>query len=64
MVLDVVVLDKKGKLEMRNDLKPEDFKIYEDGQLQTIRFHYADVARGRDLAQNILLNSGDTIVVP
>ncbi len=36
----------------------------EHGQLQTIRFHYADVARGRDLAQNILLNSGDTIVVP
>ena len=37
VVLDVVVLDKKGKLVMRNDLKPEDFKIYEDGQLQTIR---------------------------
>jgi polysaccharide export outer membrane protein len=36
----------------------------ERGQLQTIRFHYAEVARGKDLAQNILLNSGDTIVVP
>ncbi len=36
----------------------------ERGQLQTLRFHYADVARGRDLAQNILLVSGDTIVVP
>lgn len=36
----------------------------ERGQLQTIRFHYAEVARGKDLAQNIILNSGDTIVVP
>jgi len=36
----------------------------EHGQLQTIRFHYAEVARGKDLAQNILLLSGDTIVVP
>ena len=37
VVLDVVVLDKKGNLVWRNDLKPEDFKIYEDGQLQTVR---------------------------
>ncbi len=37
VVLDVVVLDKKGKLVTLNDLKPEDFKVYEDGQLQTIR---------------------------
>ena len=36
----------------------------EHGKLQTFRFHYAEVARGKDLAQNILLNSGDTIVVP
>jgi VWFA-related protein len=37
VVLDVVVTDKKGSLVWKNDLKPEDFKIYEDGQLQTIR---------------------------
>src|ERR1700722_16117903 len=37
VVLDVVVLDKKGNLVWRNDLKPENFKIYEDGPLQTIR---------------------------
>lgn len=36
----------------------------EHGQIKTLRFHYADVARGRDLAQNIILASGDTIVVP
>lgn len=35
-----------------------------NGKLQTIRFHYGEVARGKDLAQNIILNSGDTIVVP
>lgn len=28
------------------------------------RFHYADIAHGRDLAQNVLLHSGDTVVVP
>jgi polysaccharide biosynthesis/export protein len=36
----------------------------DDGQLKKIPFRYAEVARGRDLEQNILLNSGDTIVVP
>lgn len=29
-----------------------------------IRFHYADVERGRELEQNIVLKSGDTVVVP
>ncbi len=29
-----------------------------------IRFNYADVIRGKNLEQNILLHSGDTIVVP
>lgn len=31
---------------------------------QTFRFRYDDVRRGRDLRQNILLRSGDTVVVP
>lgn len=34
-----------------------------DGQT-AISFHYGDVARGRRLDQNILLQSGDTVVVP
>lgn len=34
-----------------------------DGQ-QAIPFHYSEVARGRDLEENILLQSGDTVVVP
>jgi hypothetical protein len=29
-----------------------------------IRFRYDDVAKGRHLEQNILLRSGDTVVVP
>jgi len=36
-----------------------------DGQHETaIRFRYADVERGHDLTQNIILHSGDTVVVP
>ena len=34
------------------------------GQLKKIQFRYAEVARGKDLDQNIILVSGDTIVVP
>jgi polysaccharide biosynthesis/export protein len=36
----------------------------ENGQEKAIRFHYSEVARGRDLSENILLESGDTVVVP
>jgi polysaccharide export outer membrane protein len=32
--------------------------------LKSIPFHYSDVERGRELGQNILLKSGDTVVVP
>lgn len=36
-----------------------------DGDEQTsLRFRYGEVERGRDLEQNILLRSGDTVVVP
>lgn len=37
VVLDVVVTDKKGNLIQKDDLKPEDFEVYEDGVLQKIR---------------------------
>ncbi len=36
----------------------------DNGQLRKIQFRYAEVARGKELEQNILLVSGDTIVVP
>jgi polysaccharide biosynthesis/export protein len=36
-----------------------------DGERQvTMSFRYSDVERGRELQQNILLRSGDTVVVP
>jgi polysaccharide biosynthesis/export protein len=36
----------------------------ENGAQRAIRFRYQQVARGRDLGQNIVLQSGDTVVVP
>jgi polysaccharide export outer membrane protein len=36
----------------------------QNGQQQALHFHYSDVARGRDLSQNVQLQSGDTVVVP
>jgi polysaccharide export outer membrane protein len=36
----------------------------DNGQQRTYKFNYRDVARGRALAQNILLQPGDTVVVP
>jgi polysaccharide export outer membrane protein len=35
----------------------------ESGQ-QSLPFHYAEVARGRNLQQNIMLQAGDVVVVP
>jgi polysaccharide export outer membrane protein len=32
--------------------------------VRAIPFHYSDVEKGRDLGQNIVLKSGDTVVVP
>jgi polysaccharide export outer membrane protein len=32
--------------------------------LKSVAFHYGDVEKGRELGQNILLKSGDTVVVP
>jgi polysaccharide biosynthesis/export protein len=36
----------------------------QNGEQQALHFHYSDVARGRDLSQNVLLQTGDTVVVP
>jgi polysaccharide export outer membrane protein len=39
--------------------------LHREGSHQTsIRFRYSDVARGRNLEQNVLLESGDTVIVP
>jgi polysaccharide biosynthesis/export protein len=36
----------------------------EEGVLRSMEFRYGEVERGKDLAQNVLLKSGDTVVVP
>ncbi len=36
----------------------------ESGQLKSIQFRYGDVEKGRNLQQNIILKSGDTVLVP
>jgi polysaccharide export outer membrane protein len=36
----------------------------ENNSEQAIHFRYGDVERGRELPQNVLLHSGDTVVVP
>jgi polysaccharide export outer membrane protein len=35
-----------------------------NGQERVLRFRYGDVARGKSLEQNVVLESGDTVVVP
>lgn len=36
----------------------------EDGNQQTIDFDYTEVASGKKLAQNLILQSGDVVIVP
>ena len=35
-----------------------------DGRVEALRFRYGEVERGKDLSQDVLLQSGDTVVVP
>jgi polysaccharide export outer membrane protein len=46
--------DKKNITVLRN----------EAGRQQTFKFNYGDVSKGKNLAQNIVLRPGDTVVVP
>lgn len=36
----------------------------DNGHQRALPFRYADIARGRNLGQNVILESGDTVVVP
>ena len=36
----------------------------ENGRQKMMQFDYAKVANGKDVEQNVYLNSGDTVVVP
>jgi polysaccharide biosynthesis/export protein len=39
--------------------------LHREGPSQhSVRFHYSEVTQGRHLEQNILLQSGDTVIVP
>ena len=39
--------------------------LHREGSRQTsMRFHYGDVTKGKNLEQNVLLQSGDTVIVP
>jgi polysaccharide export outer membrane protein len=39
--------------------------LHRDGlEQKSVRFRYSEVAKGRHLEQNILLQSGDTVIVP
>lgn len=46
--------------------KVKDIRIVrtENGRQVAYRFNYADVRQGRNLAQNIVLKPGDTVIVP
>ncbi len=48
------------------DAKPKNIKIFrnEGGKTITFRFNYNDMLAGKNLQQNILLKSGDEVVVP
>ena len=35
-----------------------------DGRVEALRFRYGEVERGKELSQDVLLQSGDTVVVP
>jgi len=64
------VLDVMQALSMAGGTTPfaslNDIRILrrEDGIQRAIRFDYTDVSKGRSLGQNILLQSGDVVVVP
>ena len=64
------VLDVMQALSMAGGTTPfaslNDIRILrrKDGIQHAIRFDYTDVSKGRSLGQNIVLQSGDVVVVP
>lgn len=63
-------LDVMQALSLAGGMTPyaavNDIRILQRGAkgLKAIPFHYSDVEKGRELEQNIVLRSGDTVVVP
>jgi polysaccharide export outer membrane protein len=46
--------------------KKEDISVFrqEDGKDTIIKFNYESLVKGKDLAQNIMMRPGDTIIIP
>lgn len=53
-----------GGLTEYADAKGISIVRQEQGRTRSFRFNYRDAAKGRNLQQNILLQPGDTVVVP
>ena len=58
------VISLAGGLSEYADKKNITVIRLEAGKQQVFKFNYADVAKGKNLAQNIVLKPGDTVVVP
>lgn len=52
-----------GLLEFADSKKITILRL-EGGQSRTFRFNYKDVSQGKNVAQNITLKPGDTVIVP
>lgn len=61
-VMQIIAL--AGGLNEYADSKNITVLRVQNGQSRTFKFNYKDVARGKNLEQNIPLEPGDTIVVP
>jgi VWFA-related protein len=57
VVIDVVVVDKKGNLVRRSDLTRDDFTIYEDGKPQRVRSFETPSAHAMPASENAIVNS-------
>ena len=53
-----------GGLTEYADKKNITINRVENGQARALKFNYSDVAKGKNLAQNIVLKPGDTVVIP
>ncbi|HEY7497074.1 MAG TPA: polysaccharide biosynthesis/export family protein [Vicinamibacterales bacterium] len=53
-----------GGLTEYADKKSITINRVENGQARALKFNYADVAKGKNLSQNIVLKPGDTVIVP
>ena len=61
-VLQLIAL--AGGLTEYADAKNITVMRTEGGRTQTFKFNYRDVSKGKNLQQNIVVNPGDTVVVP